>query len=265
MAVHRQVAFVLASTDHGTLIVNRNDYAATPDGSVYGVGIEILSQSHYTSDSVDLLRRLLDLVRQSRGDGLVVLDGGANLGVVTVELARHMTGWGRVVAIEAQERVFYALAGNIAINNCFNARALHAVLAERPGSVHVPVPDYLRPGSFGSLEMRLTAMTEFIGQPIDYGQGATVPVPAVAIDGLGLERLDLLKIDVEGMELDVIAGARGMIARHRPLIFAEHLKVGFEPLRAALLALGYRVRPHGRDLLGVHAEDPASRHINWNA
>ena len=151
-----------------------------------------------------------------------------------------------------------------AINNCFNARALHAVLAERPGSVHVPVPDYLRPGSFGSLEMRRTAATEFIGQPIDYGAAATAPVAAVAVDSLGLPRLDLLKIDVEGMELDVIAGAAATIARHRPLVFAEHLKVGFETLRDALAGQGYAVRRHGRDLLGVHADDPVGRHIQWS-
>ena len=264
MAANRQVAFVLASTDHGTMIVNRNDHATGPGGVVYGVGIEILSHAHYTSESVALLRRLLDLLRQVRGDGLIALDGGANLGVMTIELARHMTGWGSILAIEAQERVFYALAGNIAINNCFNARALNAVLAERPGMAQVPVPDYLRPGSFGSLEMRRTAATEFIGQPIDYGAGATAPVAAVAVDALGLPRLDLLKVDVEGMELDVIAGARATLARHHPLVFAEHLKVGFERLRDALAGLGYAVRRHGRDLLGVHADDPVGRYIHWS-
>ena len=263
MAVNRQVAFVLASTDHGTMIVNRNDHATGPGGAVYGVGIEILSQSHYTSESVALLRRLLDLLRQARGDGLIALDGGANLGVMTIELARHMTGWGSVLAIEAQERVFYALAGNIAVNNCFNARALNAVLAERPGMTRVPVPDYLRPGSFGSLEMRRTSATEFIGQPIDYAPDATAPVAAVSIDSLNLPRLDLLKLDVEGMELDVIAGARESVARHRPLVFAEHLKVGFEKLRDVLAGLGYAVRRHGRDLLASHADDPVGRNIRW--
>lgn len=263
MAVDRQVAFVLASTDHGTLIINRNDHATGPGGAVYGVGIEILAQSHYTADSVRLLKQLLDLVRQTRGDGVMALDGGANLGVVTIELARHMTGWGSILAVEAQERVFYALAGNIAINNCFNARALNAVLAERPGAARVPVPDYLRPGSFGSLEMRQTAATEFIGQPIDYAEDATAPVAAVAVDSLGLPRLDLMKLDVEGMELEAVAGARGTIARHRPVIYAEHFKVGFERLRDALMPLGYAVVRHGRDLLAMAADDPAARHINW--
>src|SRR5579863_3487900 len=100
--------------------------------------------------------------RQHFGDGVVMLDCGANIGVLTVEAAAEMTGWGSVLAIEAQERLFYALAGNIALNNCFNARALHAAVAAVDGTMRVPVPDYLSAGSFGSLEMRARPDNEFI-------------------------------------------------------------------------------------------------------
>ena len=47
---------------------------------------------------------------------------GANIGVHTVEWARHMYGWGNVIAIEAQERLYYSLCGNISLNNCLNVR-----------------------------------------------------------------------------------------------------------------------------------------------
>ena len=67
--------------------------------------------------------------RQYFGDGVVLVDCGANIGVHTVECAVEMTGWGSVLAIAAQERLYYALAGNIALNNCFNARALDAPVA----------------------------------------------------------------------------------------------------------------------------------------
>ena len=46
-----------------------------------------------------------------------------------------MTGWGIVIAIEAQERIYYALAGNLALNNCFNARAIHAAVSTAPGRI----------------------------------------------------------------------------------------------------------------------------------
>jgi FkbM family methyltransferase len=54
-----------------------------------------------------------------------------------------MHGWGQVIAIEAQERVYYALAGNIAINNCFNARAMLAAVGNQSGVLRIPRPDYL--------------------------------------------------------------------------------------------------------------------------
>lgn len=104
-----------------------------------------------------LLLLVLDLRRQCYGDGVVAIDCGANCGVHTVEWAKHMTGWGVVVAIEAQERLYYALAGNIAVNNCFNARAIHAAASNTCGTMKMPVPNYLNPGSFGSLELKKRA------------------------------------------------------------------------------------------------------------
>ena len=83
--------------------------------------------------------KMLDLRRAHYGDGVVAVDCGANIGVHTVEWAKRMTGWGVVLAFEAQERIYYALAGNIAINNCFNARAIHAAVTSRPGTMKMPI------------------------------------------------------------------------------------------------------------------------------
>ena len=49
-----------------------------------------------------------------------------------------MTGWGSIEAFEPQERIYYALAGNIAINNLFNARAIFAAVGETDGWITVP-------------------------------------------------------------------------------------------------------------------------------
>jgi FkbM family methyltransferase len=78
------------------------------------------------------------LRRQYFKDGVVVIDCGANIGAHTIEWGKRMTGWGSVLAIEAQERIYYALAGNIVINNCFNAVALHAAIAEKIGVMTPP-------------------------------------------------------------------------------------------------------------------------------
>ena len=149
-----RIAFILASTEHGTMIVNRLDFATGASGAIYGVGINLLTNAVYEPHEGALALRLLDLRRKHFGDGVHVLDIGANIGVFTLTWARHMAGWGNVLAIEAQERIFYALAGNIAVNNCFNARCLYAAATSACGTMRVPVPNYRVPGSFGSLELR---------------------------------------------------------------------------------------------------------------
>jgi hypothetical protein len=107
------IAFVLASSDHGPMLVNRMDYNHTLTGDFYGVGAQIMENGAYDERDVASLKSLLLCRRNHFGDGVVALDGGANIGVHTVEWSRLMRGWGMVLAVEAQERVFYALAGNI--------------------------------------------------------------------------------------------------------------------------------------------------------
>src|SRR5258708_31754440 len=191
----RKLAFVTAATDHGTFIVNRFDQMIVGGNAGYGVGLQLLENAHYDPDEVKLLRRALDLRHQRYGDGGVAIDCGANVGVHTIEWAKHMTAWGAVLAIEAQERIHYALAGNIAINNCFNARAIHAAVSERAGTMKIPVLNYSATASFGSLELKPRNATEFIGQAIDYSESKMVDVPTVNLDSLNLARADLIKID----------------------------------------------------------------------
>ena len=56
---NRPVAFVLVSSNHGTFIVNRNDYGVTKEGNEFGVGYQILSGSAYDSAEVAALLSLL--------------------------------------------------------------------------------------------------------------------------------------------------------------------------------------------------------------
>jgi len=258
--VGRKIGFVLAASRHGSLIVDRFDYNRVGD-QLYGVGGQILETGAFDAAEIDLLLSLLRFRRQYFGDGVFVIDCGANIGVHTVECAIEMTGWGSVLAIEAQERLYYALAGNITLNNCFNARALHAAVAAEDGTMQVPVPDYLAPSSFGSLELKPGQQNEFIGQTIDYSAAATQQIRSLKLDTLAPARLDLVKIDVEGMEQEVLAGGRGLIARHKPILLVEWLKSPKPQLRATLESFGYQLFESGINFLAVHASDPTTGHL----
>jgi FkbM family methyltransferase len=256
--VGRKLAFVLAAANHGTMIVNRFDYRMSGPNAGIGVGFQVLETGCFDPIEVELALQLLEARKRFHGPGVVAIDCGANIGVHTVEWATAMTGWGSVVAIEAQERIYYALAGNIAINNCFNAVAMHAAVSSEAGIMNVPVPDYFTPSSFGSLELKPRAQTEFIGQPIDYSDGKTVPVQKISIDAMALPRVDLIKIDVEGMEMEALAGAAKTIERDHPILLVETIKIGRDTLRAFLEGHGYKVADAGINLLAIHKSDPVA-------
>jgi FkbM family methyltransferase len=250
----RKLAFVLASTNHGTMIVNRLDYRMVDAQRGYGVGFQLLDSANFDPDEVTLAVSLLATRRRLYGDGVVAIDCGANIGVHTIEWATHMSDWGSVLSIEAQERIYYALAGNIAINNCFNAIAINAAVSSESGLLAIPTPNYLVPSSFGSLELRQRNGNEFIGQAIDYTQNMST-VRKLALDEFNLPRLDLIKIDIEGMELEALTGARNTIARTHPIMLIEKIKADAGELRQWLTAHGYELMDAGINMLAIHASD----------
>jgi FkbM family methyltransferase len=260
----RPLAFVLAATERGAMIVNRFDRCVTPH-EIFGVGFQLLEHGAYDPGEGEILLELLNLRRRHYGDGVVAVDCGANIGVRTVEWAKHMAEWGVVVAFEAQERLYYALAGNITINNCFNARAIHAAVANRSGTMKMPKLNYSAPASFGSLELKRRTGTEFIGQTVEYDDEKMVDVRTATLDSFNFPRLDLLKIDVEGMELDTLTGAAACIGSGHPIVFVETIKSDAATLRAWLEALGYIVVVAGKNFLAVHRTDKCLAQIKFGA
>lgn len=259
----RPTAFVTVSTNHGTMLVNRHDYRLTQDGG-YGVGYQLLEFSSFDQEEVDIVLQLLQARRQNFGDGVFAIDCGANIGVHTIEWAKLMYGWGEVISFEAQERVFYALAGNITLNNCFNARALWAAVGEKNGFINVPMPNYLFPSSFGSLEIKKSSSNEFIGQEIDYSDEKSIKTQMMSIDGLKLSRLDFIKIDIEGMEMDALKGAEESLNRFKPQLLIEKIKSNETDIQNFVVNLGYKVFPLGINLLAIHESDPTANQIKIN-
>jgi FkbM family methyltransferase len=256
----RPIANVLVSSGHGTFIVNRHDYLTSGGGTI-GVGYQILQNSFYDPEEVFHLNKIMILRRGMFGDGVIAIDGGANIGVHTIEWARTMHGWGSVLSFEAQERVFYSLAGNIAINNCFNATAYHAALGASVGNISIPILDYFKPSSFGSFELRKNEFNEYIGQKIDYTEEQCRKVSLVTIDSLNLTRVDFIKLDIEGMELEALEGAKKTIATTKPIMLIEHFKAGKESLDNYLANFDYYIFDVGISILAIHKDDPCNLQI----
>ncbi len=241
-------AFCLVNSDHGPMLVNRFDYHGDN-----GVSKQILDHGNYDPGEVGTLKYLLKLARKHNGDGVVALDGGANIGVHSVEWARLMKEWGSVLAIEAQERIFYALAGNLTLQNCFNARAVLGAIGDICGNLSFPEPDYTKPGSFGSFELRPGSSPEFLGQPVDYTR-PTLTVRQFTLDSLELPRVDLIKLDLEGMEQAALDGADETIKRCKPVMCVEIIKSDKAAIIAWLKNRGYRLLELGMNVIAVHGD-----------
>ena len=152
----------------------------------------------------------IELFRQYLRPGMVAVDIGANIGTHAVGFAQGVGAGGRVFAFEPQRVLHQILCGNLALNGCRNVVAEHKALGARSGSVLVPWLDYAREANFGALE--LGAWTE----------GEAVAV--LPLDSYELKACHLIKIDVEGMERDVLEGASATITRHQPLLYVENNK-----------------------------------------
>ena len=162
--------------------------------------------------------------------GDVVVEAGSNIGTLTVPLARAVGPAGIVHAFEPQRAVHDLLAHNLAVNGLRNVVLHNAAVGDVPGRISVPVPDYGQAGNFGAIRMG----------GID---GASIPLETV--DGLSLDRLALLKADVEGMEVPVLEGAARTIARCRPALYVENDRDDRSPdLIARIQSFGYRLWWH---------------------
>lgn len=178
----------------------------------------------------------LGIYRHLLGEGAVLIEVGANAGYLTVPLARMVGAGGRVVAFEPQPAIHRLLCANVALNGLPRVDCVHAAVGARQGTIDVPVIDLAQAGNFGAVSL------------VDPARGAaTARVPLARLDDAcgELERLDAIKIDVEGMELDVLKGAQGLIERFRPAILPENDRTDrSQALIEHLLALGYRCYWH---------------------
>lgn len=260
MNPQRPIAFVMASTNHGSMLVNRFDYHTTKEGS-FGVGFQLLNSSSFDPSEISLGCQLLAGRKNHFGDGVIALDCGANIGSHTIEWAKAMFGWGSIISIEAQERIFYALAGNITLNNCFNAQAVYAAVGSQVGEIPVPQLNYFAPSSFGSLEIRKTDKTEFIGQNVNYSRESCILTRMLSIDSLNLKRIDLIKIDIEGMEMEALQGGEKSLRQFSPTLLIERVKSNENQIIQFLERLNYQIFKVGINLLAIHKSDPAVNHI----
>ena len=209
----------LVRARHGIFVANEND--------VY-IGRALIAYGEFCELEWSLLRRYCR-------PGETVVEVGANIGGHTVAIAQAVGAAGRVVAIEPQPVVFQALCANLALNCLLNVTALNCGCADSPRELALPAVDYAQEGNFGGIALR------------PQGAGHASAVRCEPLDDLlrDCAQVDFIKIDVEGMEQHVLAGATRTIDRFRPVLYVENDRQGnSKSLIQAIQALGYRAWWH---------------------
>jgi FkbM family methyltransferase len=163
----------------------------------------------------------------------VVWEIGANTGSQSPALSKIVSE-GRFVGFEPQIELFKIFASNLTLNNCENALPLCLALGNQDGTIALPPVNYHQPNNFGAVTL--------LGEQ----SGARDKVEIRRIDSLDwLPSPNFMKIDVEGMETNVLNGAVATIKKNRPTIYVENDRVeNSEGLIRLLWGLEYRLYWH---------------------
>jgi FkbM family methyltransferase len=163
--------------------------------------------------------------------GQTVYDVGANIGGHTLAFARLVGPSGLVAAFEPQRIVFQMLCANVALNGFSRVWTIWAACGRSLGQANVPSLDYQAVNNVGGLSL--------VGAP----EGESVPT--MPLDDVAAPACHFIKIDVEGMEGEVIAGAEKTIAKWRPILYVENDRAERSAaLIEQIMALGYRLYWH---------------------
>ena len=208
---------------HGLITFPRHDLI---------IGKSLQTYGEWAQSELDLLLELLP-------EGGTVIDAGAFVGTHTLAFATRVGEHGRVIAVEGQPSIRTLLQQNVEQNHAGQVVevASHAV-GRQPGILRFARLDLATEANFAGVRA-----AEEGGNPA--GEGDLIEVEATTVDDLVVDRVDLIKADVEGMEVQVLEGGERTLAAHRPHLYLKCTSVS-NGLRILdfLHTHGYRVFLH---------------------
>lgn len=222
------------------------------------MGSYIYWRGSYSRDGLRLFAELLH-------DGMVFVDVGANQGEFTLFAAKRLHH-GRVLAFEPNREIHRRLMRNLEANGFRNVTVRRLGLWSEP--TRRPLYDQQARFADGSVHEGLATVFPNPSRSSRVDEIECTTLDAVVAEE-GIERVDVIKIDVEGAELGVLQGARKTLERDRPTLLieadrerAEAAGTGLDALRVFLeeryrievIQPGGRTRPLGDRPLGDHQD-----------
>jgi FkbM family methyltransferase len=202
----------------------------------------------------DALELELEQLEKFLVPGGVFLDIGANTGIYTIKAAQffRVSGGGTVVAYEPLPEMLAELKHNVVLNGFENIRLRSFCLGAKSCTAELWV-NFARPSSSGLVSHDPAA-----------SRISTLVLPLDEVFPLEkLERLDYLKIDVEGAEAQVLSGAAKTIEKYRPII---QLEISYRDVMLHLPSYSEWQSPGGLNKVCVPVEsskNTVARELGW--
>lgn len=163
--------------------------------------------------------------------GDIVLDVGANIGAHTLRLAKAVSDSGRVIAFEPTDYAFAKLRRNCTLNAELSSRieCMQVML------VSSEIEGQPTPSLYSSWPLKGEADTHRLHQGrLMFTDGAAARTLDSIIMPMGLQRIDYMKLDIDGHECKMLRGAHRVLAEWHPTIIMELMPYGLEEQGASL-------------------------------
>lgn len=215
---------VICNTINGPMIVKSNDQV---------ISRSLIEKGVWAEDDINLMAQLLFNRKKSKNE-ICFYDVGANIGTHTVGLYKKLNGNLKIRSFEAQKEIYNILCGNSAINNLKNVNLHNNAVSEKSNEeISIKLLDYDEINNFGALELMPPVNSD--QQHVNYC--STEIVKTVVLDDF-VEKVDLIKIDVEGMEDKVLKGSLQLIKKNNPMFFIEIHKTDYKFVMELFAGLG---------------------------
>lgn len=232
---------IVVNSSYGPIIVNAHDRF---------IAQQIISTGYWAQADIDLIRKIIEFQLQSR-EQVRFYDVGANFGTHSLALAKIFGNRITVRVFEAQRAIFHMLCGTVALNNLGNVSCHHNAVSDSSGDMlEISLPNYGKPNNFGGFELMEPVLSDNASME---RSGETDSVSTVTLDSFA-EKVDFIKMDIEGMEVRGMAGAQQMIEASRPICFVETVKTDKEALFAFFRTRDYTIYLKTADAIIVPSE-----------
>jgi len=201
---------VLIASDYGPIIINRYDPF---------IGMDIARIGYCFKDDINLFKRIIDFLL-TKSDSITYYDCGSNIGTHTLALGRIFREKIKIRAFEAQRQIYYMVCGTVALNGLSNTFVHNNAVSDSNGVIEIALPDYNMINNFGGVEM-MTPKKWSDNESM--AKVSKEKVSCVTLDSFE-EKVDFIKLDIEGMEDRALIGATKTIDTYRPICFVEILK-----------------------------------------